>query len=118
MVNGDASVRATTAALTASSSHALAVVDRACTREYAASTAGRIASRNHGSTKNTVVYCRNYLEGAMTRHRVATSLAAVMVILAGLPLSAQRVTRRVFVNVTASGGAPDMTATDFEVIEN
>ena len=55
----------------------------------------------------------------MTRHRMVTSLAAGIVILACAALSAQRVTRRVYVNVTGGGAAAaEMAAADFEVIEN
>jgi hypothetical protein len=54
----------------------------------------------------------------MTRYRAAMQ-AAALTILACTALSAQRVTRRVFVNVTGGGAAaPEMTAADFAVIEN
>jgi hypothetical protein len=53
------------------------------------------------------------------RRRQAAGLALVLVGLLSISLSAQRITRRVFVTAI-SGGAPvlDLTAADFQVVEN
>jgi hypothetical protein len=57
----------------------------------------------------------------MTRRRLhATALAAILLTLIPLTLSAQRMTRRVFIRATTAAGEPvlDLTAADLRVTEN